>query len=140
MPGVTRASLSVALATLSSFAAPVEATHDVTHRYVVLGYVRDAARQPISSSALEVVRETTGASHLAETDAEGFYVVVVHLHDEDLLDTLRVTTGRVTIRIQARFNPLNAGSSRGTRVDVTGPSAAEHQGIFAETLNGFLKR
>lgn len=133
--------LSVALATLLSVGAPAEATHDVTHRYVVLGYVRDdAGRRPVAGRTVEVVREKTGASYLAETDAEGFYVVVVHLHDEDLLDALRVTAGRATIGIQARFNPLNARSQRGTRVDFTGSSAVERQEIFAETVNDYLKR
>lgn len=135
-----RSGLSVALATLFSFAAPVEATHDVTHRYVVLGYVRDSARRPISGNAVEVVREKTGLSYLADTDADGFYVVVVHLHDKDRLDVLRVTAGRVTIRIKARFNPLDARSPRGTRVDFTGPSAMERQEMFAETVSGYLKR
>ena len=137
---ISRSGFTAALATLLSVAAPVEATHDVTHRYVVLGYVRDAAHRPISGGAVEVVREKTGSSNLVETDADGFYVIVVHLHDENLLDVLRVTAGRVTNRIQARFNPMNAHSPRGTRVDFTGPSAAEHQELFAETLNGFLKR
>jgi hypothetical protein len=30
------------------------------------------------------VRERTGFSHGAETDAEGFYVLVAHLHDENV--------------------------------------------------------
>lgn len=98
------------------------------------GYVRDGARRPISGNAVEVVREKTGLSYLADTDADGFYVVVAHFHDEDLLDVLRVTAGRVTIRIEARFNPLNAQSPRGTRVDFTGPSAVERQEMFAETV------
>lgn len=131
----------VPLATLLSVGTPAAATHEVTHRYVVLGYVRDdAARRPVAGRAVEVVREKTGASYLAETDAEGFYVVVVHLHDEDLLDVLRVTAGRATIRIQARFNPLNSRSPRGTRVDFTGSSAVERQEIFAATVNDYLKR
>lgn len=53
----------VPLATLLSVGAPAEATHDVTHRYVVLGYVRDAARRPIAGRAVEVVRERTGAPY-----------------------------------------------------------------------------
>ena len=139
MRAVRRLTL-VPLATLLSAGTPAEATHEVTHRYVVLGYVRDAARRPIAGITVEVVREKTGLSYLAETDAEGFYVGVVHLHDEDLLDVLRVTAGRATIRIQARFTPLNSRSHRGTRVDFTGGSAVERQEIFAGTVNDYLKR
>ena len=139
MRAVRRLTL-VPFAALLSLGTPAEATHEVTHRYVVLGYVRDAARRPIAGSTVEVVREKTGLSYFAETDAEGFYVVVVHLQDEDLLDALRVTAGRATIRIRARFNPLNSRSHRGTRVDFTGGSVLERQETFAETLNDYLKR
>ena len=137
---ISRARLTVALTTLLSVGAPAEAAHEVTHRYVVLGDVRDAAHRPIAGGTVEVVREKTEFRYLAQTDTEGFYAVVVHLHDEDLLDVLRVTAGRVTIRIQARFNPLNARSPRGTRVDFTGGSVVERQEIFAETVNDYLKR
>ncbi|OGK82505.1 MAG: hypothetical protein A2X53_11905 [Candidatus Rokubacteria bacterium GWA2_70_23] len=89
----------------------------------------------MARGTVEVVREKTGFSYLTETDAEGFYVVVVHLQDGDLLDALRVTAGRATIRIQARFNPLNSRSNRGTRVDFTGSSAVERQEIFDATVN-----
>jgi hypothetical protein len=137
---ISRSRLTVALITLLSVGGPAEATHEVTHRYVVLGYVRDAARRPTAGGSVEVVREKTGLSYSAETDAEGFYVVLVHLHDEDLLDSLGVTAGRATIRIQARFNPLNSWSQRGTRVDLTGSSAVERQEMFAGTVNDYLKR
>ncbi|MDP2622463.1 MAG: carboxypeptidase-like regulatory domain-containing protein, partial [Actinomycetota bacterium] len=106
-------------AALLSLGTPAEATHELTHRYVVLGYVRDGTHRPIAGGTVEVVREKTGLSYFTESDAQGFYVVVVHLQDEDLLDTLRVNAGRATIRIQARFNPLNSRSHRGTRVDFT---------------------
>ena len=133
--------MSVALVPVVSFPAPAEATHEVSHHYVVLGYVRDdATHRPIAGGTVEVVREKTGFRYLAQPDTGGFYVVVVHLHDEDLLDSLRVTAGRATIRIQARFNPLNARSPRGTRVDFTGGSVVERQEIFAETVNDYLKR
>jgi len=139
MRAVRRLTL-VPFAALLSLGTPAEATHEVSHRYVVLGYVRDGARRPMARGTVEVVREKTGFSYLTETDAEGFYVVVVHLQDGDLLDALRVTAGRATIRIQARFNPLNSRSHRGTRVDFTGSSAVEQQEIFDATVNDYLKR
>lgn len=132
--------LTVALIALLSIGGSAEATHDVTHRYVVLGYVRDAARGTVAGGSVEVVREKTGFSYLAETGTDGFYVVVVHLHDEDLLDILRVTAGRAAIRIEARFNPLNSWTQRGTRVDFTGSSAVERQEAFAETVTDYLKQ
>lgn len=120
--------------------APAEATHAVDHRYVVLGYVRDGAGRPVSGTEVLVSRERTGLVYRERTDADGFYAVIVHLHSEDLQDPLQVTTGRAAVRIEARFNPLNVRTERGTRVDVTGYRAAERQEMFAETLEAYLKR
>ena len=139
MRAVRRLTL-VAVGTLLSLGTPVEATHDVTHRYVVLGYVRDGAHRPIAGLTVKVVREKTGLSYLTEADAEGFYLVIVHLQDQDLLDALRVTAGRATIRIEARFNPLNSRSHRGTRVDFTGSAAVERQETFGATVDDYLRR
>lgn len=120
-------------------AAVASATHDVDHRYVVLGYVRDAQGRPVEQHRVSVVRETTGFSYRAETDADGFYVLIVHLHDEDVLGWLQVTAGQVTIRVEARFNPLNRESHRGTRVDVQSGRAQERREAFADTIREVLE-
>lgn len=65
-------------------ASTAEATHEVDHRYLVLGYVRDGAGQPVPRSQVRVVREKTGLAYQTETEADGFYLLIVHLHDEDL--------------------------------------------------------
>lgn len=119
-------------------AAVVDATHDVDHRYVVLGYVRDEQGRPVEQKRVSVLREKTGFSNRAETDTEGFCVLIVHLHDEDVLEWLQVTAGPVTIRIDARFNPLNRESPRGTRVDFRGGQAQERQEVFVETAREIL--
>jgi hypothetical protein len=74
------------------------------------------------------------------TDTDGFYVVIAHLHDEDLLDPLQVTAGRTTVRIEARFNPLNVRTERGTRIDFASNRAVEQPEMFAQTLDEYLKR
>jgi hypothetical protein len=51
-----------------------------------------------------------------------------------------VTAGPVAIRIDARFNPLNRESPRGTRVDFRGGRAQERQEIFLETVREVLER
>lgn len=73
------------------------------------------------------------------TRPDGFFVIIIHLHDEDLLDGLRVTAGPVTVRIEARFNPLNQESPRGTRVDFRGGQARERQAVFIETAREVLR-
>lgn len=120
--------------------ATSEATHAVDHRYVVLGIVRDANGLPVARAAVRVVREETGLVYEAETDGEGFYVVILHLHDENVLEPVRVIVRQAALRIQARFNPLDPRTPRGTRVDVSGGMAQERPGEFATTLERYLSR
>lgn len=143
MPEPGRARLAVALLLwlgMTALAVPAQATHAVNHRYVVLGYVRDDTGRPRPGVEVEAVREKTGLAYRARTDADGFYVLVIHLHDEDLLGLLRITVGRETIGIRARFDPVDTRSSRGTRVDFDGSGALERLDAFAQTLGEYLKR
>jgi peroxiredoxin len=77
-----------ALTFVVAVAIPAEATHDVDHRDVVLGHVRDASGGPMARTIARVVREKTGLAYEARTGADGLYVVVVHLHDEDVCEQL----------------------------------------------------
>ena len=120
--------------------APGWATHAVDHRYVVIGYVRDGAGQPLAGTLVRVMRERTGLPYETETGFDGLYVAIVHLHDEDLFDALDVTAGHVSIRIEARFEPLDHRRPRGTRVDFTPTRAVERHEAFAQTLDAYLKR
>lgn len=128
---------AVLLALLPGIALP---THEVSHRYVVLGYVKDARNRPLSGVKVELVREKTGLSHLAETDREGFYIIIVHLHDEDAGDRLRVTARKVAATVVARFDPKNQTEERGTRLDFLGTKTVERSSWFAGSLKRFLAR
>jgi hypothetical protein len=125
---------------LVALGGSAEATHAVDHRYVVLGYVRDEAGRGVTGTPVRVVREKTGLISRAETDTEGFYVAIVHLHDEDVLDALRASAGRVAIRVDARFNPLDAVTPRGTRIDFNPREAIEDQASFLKILDRYLKQ
>lgn len=139
-PSPLSAGLGLLTGTLLSLTAPVEATHSVDHRYAVLGYVRDARDRSVVGAVVRVVREKTGLSYAGETDTEGFYVVIVHLHDEDLLDRLRVSLGSMTIHVEARFEPGNARDHRGTRVDFVGQKAREWRAAFPSSLEKYLRQ
>jgi hypothetical protein len=117
----------------------VEATHKVDHRYIVLGYVRDGAGRPARGRDVQVVREKTGLSYRTKTEADGFYVLVVHLHDEDPGDVLEVTAAGAAIRVQARFDPRDTATHRGTRVDFEASRVSERPAMFPETLARYLK-
>jgi hypothetical protein len=121
-------------------ARPAEATHAADHRYVVLGYVQDTAGRPIADREVTVRRETTGLVYRTWTGSDGLFVLVVHVHDDDLLDRLLVRTTGAALPIEARFNPLEARVERGTRIDFTGDRGVERQEQFARTLEDYLKR
>jgi hypothetical protein len=124
-----------------ALAPTVEAIHAVDHRYVVLGYVRDATGRPLAGKAVRVVRQKSGLVLEAETDWDGFYVVIVHLHDEDLLGTLWVAvTPRTTLRLKAQFNPFDARTPRGTRVDFTDGVPRERPEEFATALERYVRK
>jgi hypothetical protein len=114
------------------------AEHEVFYRYVVLGYVKDAKGTPQSSVEVKLVREKTGLAYYAETDAQGFYLIVVRLADEDLDNRLRVTADGMTATIRAKFDPKNRRDERGTRLDFLGKKAVERPNWFAATLKRFL--
>ena len=123
-----------------SLATPVEATHAVDHRYVILGTVRDATGRPLARTSVQVVREKTGLAYKAESDGDGFYLVILHLHDEDVLEPLRVAVGRATLRVEARFNPLDPRTPRGTRVDFAGSVGRERPEEFAAALERYVNK
>lgn len=132
----------VTAATLALVLAPTaQAIHQVDHRYVVLGYVRDATGRPVAGRVVRVVRQKTGLALEAETDADGFYVVIAHLHDEDLLDRLWVAVGpRVALWLEARFNPFDSRTPRGTRVDFTDGVPREQPDQFAAALERYVSK
>jgi hypothetical protein len=134
---VIRAGVLVVAAVLGA-AAPVDAEHEVYYRYVLLGYVKDATGTPLPDRNVEVVRDRTGFSYLADTDVEGFYVVVTRLGDESAGEQLTVKVGSATTTVTARFDPANHTDARGTRVDLDGAQFRERASWFPSTLARFL--
>lgn len=114
------------------------AEHRLWFRYVVLGYVTDAQRRPVPGQPVELIRDKTGFSYLAETDAKGLYVVVARLGDENAGESLTLKIGQVLVKITARFDPKNHADDRGTRVDLVGSKPVERAAWFPSTLRLFL--
>lgn len=132
--------LAVVLALLGGAGAPAHAEHEPDHRYIVLGYVKDGAGRPLAGVEVTVVREKTGLAYPVQTDRQGFYLVIVHMHDEDLGNVLKVTAGGATGRITATFDPKDHRVERGTRVDILGGRLVEKRALFAKTLRQFLEQ
>ena len=132
-----RAALLVSVLALS-LPRPAGAEHEVYYRYVVLGYVKDAKGKPAQGKTVELVRDKTGFSYLADTDAQGFFVLVARLGDESVGERLTLKVGPTRTRITARFDPANHEDARGTRVDLQGARFVERSSWFPSTLARFL--
>jgi hypothetical protein len=116
------------------------AEHEVFHRYVILGYVKDGKGAPLARVPVHVVRTKTGLAYNEPSDQDGFYVVIVHLHDEDLGDSLVVTAQGVSAKVTAAFNPKDETSERGTRLDFQGKRTEERRSWFLPTLRQYLSK
>lgn len=127
--------LALALAALLLLGgAHAAAEHEVFYRYTVLGYVKNAAGQPVADAPLQLVRDKTGFSYLGDTDAQGFYAIVARLGDESAGERLTLRYGRTTARVIATFDPANHTEERGTRVDFEGARVLERTAWFRSTL------
>ena len=121
-----------------ALASRATAEHEVFYRYVVLGYVKDVKGAPLRGIRVEVIREKTSFSYVAETDAEGFYVIISRLGDESMGERLRVKAGSLATTIIANFDPRNHAAHRGTRLDFLGKKAVERPTWFASTLKRLM--
>jgi len=126
------------LALLVATAAPAAAEHQVYYRYVVLGYVKDAAGKPRVGQTVELIRDKTGFSYLGDTDPSGLYVIVARLGDESAGESLTLRQGAVRTRVTVRFDAANHTDERGTRVDLEGARAIERPTWFRSTLARYL--
>ena len=120
------------------FAAIAFAEHEPDHRYLVIGYVQDDSGKPLPRVEVRAIREKTGLEQRARTDRGGFYLLVVHLHSEDLGDSIRVLANGTALRITAQFDPRDVTNHRGTRVDFSGNQVRERAELFPETLRLYL--
>jgi hypothetical protein len=140
-PALARpAVLLLALAGLLVVTTPVGATHLPDHRFLVLGYVTDADGKPVPGARVVVTRLKTGLEYPTTTERDGFYLVVLHLHDENLGEALGVDAKGVKGEVRARFEVSDKKVERGTRVDVRNGRLVENRSAFAETLRAYLSR
>lgn len=137
---MSRRRLGALLFGVVALVTPAFATHAPDHRFVVLGYLTDAAGRPMADAAVVVTRVKTGLEYPTRTERDGFYLVVVHLHDEDDGDRLAVSAAGVRGQITARYDVRDRRIERGTRVDVRDGRLVEDRRAFAETLRAYLAR
>lgn len=117
-----------------------DATHLPDHRFLVLGFVTDAEGRPVSDAPVVVTRLRTGLEYPTKTERDGFYLVVLHLHDEDQGERLGLDAKGVKGELRAVFDVREKKAERGTRVDVRADRVVENRSAFAETLRAYLAR
>jgi hypothetical protein len=129
--------LALLLATVSR---PATATHLPDHRFLVLGFVTDDEGRPVAGARVVVTRRKTGLEHPTTTERDGFFFVVLHIHDEDEGERIGIDIRDVKGEVRARFDVKDKKVERGTRVDVRANRLVENRGAFAETLRAYLSR
>jgi len=92
-------------------ASPVAAEHEADHRYQVRGYILDAAGEPIASVPITVRAEGKRIGG-ATTDADGYYTMRLHLHDEDLGRALEIRTPQAKAEIRVQLTPGDTHTRR----------------------------
>lgn len=117
-----------------------DATHLPDHRFLVLGFVTDGEGRPIAGAKVIVTRLKTGLEYPTTTERDGFYLVVLHLHDEDEGERLGFDARGTKGEVRARFDKRDKKVERGTRVDVRADRLMENRSAFAETLRAYLSR
>jgi hypothetical protein len=99
------------------FPSPIRATHEADHRFIVSGYVRDARGNAVQDARVIVVDTRIGEGSTAFTDPSGYYEVLLHLHNENLGDEIRITAQDETKMITATFDSKDATTERRVQVD-----------------------
>ena len=119
-------------------AATAAGEHDVSSRYTVLGYVKDANGRPVAGQTVGVVRNKTGLAYTTQTEETGLFVVILRLGDESAGESLTIEIGSARNQVTARFDPRNQVDERGTRVDLEGTRWLERPAWFRSTLTRML--
>lgn len=94
-----------------------QAMHEADHRFTVSGYVRDEQGKPLEESKVRVVDTRIGLGETAFTDNHGYYEVVLHLHNDNLGDEIRVEALGETKTLTATFDPEDRTTERKVQLD-----------------------
>ena len=87
------------------------ADHEPDHRYNVQGYVLDADQRGTSNLAVQVFSEGESLGS-TKTNTDGYYSLILHLHDEDYNRTLKLRAGPHRADLKVNFDVNDATSAR----------------------------
>jgi hypothetical protein len=120
LPRVVRRAVgaaSVLVAIQLSWAPAVTATHEADHRFTVEGFVCGDGGRPVGKSEVVVKDPRISLGQTVETDERGYYKVTLHLHNDNLGDSLVVQAGGEEQRTKVQFDPKDLETERKVRVD-----------------------
>lgn len=106
---------------------PVWATHDTQHRYTVFGYVRDEQGKPLPDVKVTVDEVPLNQTGSALTDGDGYYEVLLHLHNENLGDQILIKAQDQEKRTKVSLDPQDHTTERRAEIDF-GPPAPNRPG------------
>lgn len=96
-------------------------THDTQHRYTVFGYVRDDQGKPLPDVKVTVSDVPLNLTGSALTDGDGYYEVLLHLHNENLGDQILVKAQDQEKRSKVSFDPQDHTTERRAEMDFGAP-------------------
>jgi len=101
---------------------PAWATHDTQHRYTVSGHVRDEQGKALQEVRVVITDTRMNEGGTAFTEENGYYELLLHLHNDNLDDEIVIKAQDKEKRIKASFDPQDRITERRAEVDF-GPPA-----------------
>ena len=114
---LTRLGAVVFIAAL--LATTVHATHEVHHRYTVWGEVMYEDGTPLANETIHLTVKDGTPMGTLETDGQGRYRLVLHVHDKDVNKVFDMTVKDVTKTIRLEFDPEDHETERMKKVNFT---------------------
>lgn len=100
-------------------AAPAAATHEVHHRFTVWGKVSFEDGTPLGKETIYLTVKNGTPMGTIDTDENGRYRLVLHVHDKDVNKVFDMTVRNATQKVRLDFDPADHETERTRRVDFT---------------------
>ena len=98
---------------------PVFVKSNVSHGFIVYGYVKDKSGKPLGGvSVLAKPLKEGREAHDGKTNGEGYYEIFLHIHNEDVGTKIEVTAKDTKKEITASYNPDDKVTKRQAAVDL----------------------
>ena len=108
------------------------ATHEVDHRFLLFGSVREGSSfpgKPLPGRQIRFVNQKTGQAWevvdadgrerpLVMTDHEGRYAAILHVHNEELGSVMKIVVEGTEKEFVLTFDPQDKQTERRARVDI----------------------